>query len=131
MFDGEDRRDIPQFGDPTQYWGEAWLENVHRSFEAAKDGALIFNVELVDIARRYTNAALSLMNRVVSAKTPTEIFALQVANSWTHCARLLWQAAELNALTRRVLADIVQPTPLAARMSPQWPEKPRRAERHD
>jgi hypothetical protein len=114
---------IPHFGDPTQYWGEAWLENVHRSFEAAKDGALIFNVELVDIARRNTNAALSLMNRVVSAKTPAEIFALQVAHSWTHFGRLLWQAAELNALTRRVLADIAQPSPSAARMDPHVARK--------
>lgn len=108
MADFGDRPCISHFSDRTQYWHEAGLENVQRSFEAAEDGALVLNLELIDIARRNTNAALSLINRVVSAKTPAEIFALQVAHSWTQFGRLLWQAEELSALAMRVLSDIAQ-----------------------
>jgi hypothetical protein len=104
----EDRPCVSRFSDQTQYWHEAGLESVQRSLEAVEDGALVLNFELIDLARRNTNAAFSLINRVASAKTPAEIFALQVAHSWTQFDRLLWQAEELSALATRVLTDIAQ-----------------------
>lgn len=71
------------FIDRSTYWHEVALENVQRSLEAVEDGALVLTCELIDVARRNVNAALNFINRVVSAKSPAEIFELQVTHSWT------------------------------------------------
>ncbi len=99
---------IWRFTDYPKYWHEAGPEKVQRTLEAAEDGALVLNFELIDIARRNVNAALNFINRVGNAKSPGEVFALQVAHSWTQFGTLLWQAEELRALATGIFTDIAQ-----------------------
>jgi hypothetical protein len=96
------------FIDRPTYWHEVALENVQRSLEAAEDGALVLTCELIDVARRNANATFNFINRVASAKSPTEIFELHVIHSWTQFGAVLWQAEELRALAMGVLTEIAQ-----------------------
>ena len=101
-----------------EYWHEIAFEKVQRRLVAAEDGALVLNCELIDLARRNANAALNFINRVVSAKSPAEIFELQVIHSWTQFGAVLRQAEELRALAMGVLTDIAHARAIGSACEP-------------
>jgi hypothetical protein len=106
------------FIDRPTYWHEVALETVQRSREAAEDGALVLTCELIDVVRRNANAALNFLNRVVSAKSPAEIFELQVTHLWTQFGAVFRQAEELRALAMGVLTDIAQACAIGSASEP-------------
>jgi phasin len=84
------------------------LTKFERSFEAAGQGAAVFNRKIIDIARRNVDASFDLATSLAGAKNLTDIVQLQAAFWRKQFDTLTAQAEEVRALSKKTAADAAE-----------------------
>jgi hypothetical protein len=90
-------------------WPEAVLSAFERAFEAATQGALLLDREMIDIAQRNANASFGFLKRLAGVKNLGEMLDLQVTYWRNQSAALIGQAEELRAMATKAAADMTGP----------------------
>jgi phasin len=80
-----------------------------RSFDAAGQGAVAFNRQIVDIARRNVDASFDLAESLAGAKNLADMAELQAAFWRKQFGALTAQAEEVRALSMKVTAAAAEP----------------------
>ncbi len=88
---------------------DAGFDAVEKALDAAGQGATALNRKVIDIAQRNVNSGFDLANSLASAKTVSQVVALQTGFWQKQVGALSAQAEELAALSTKIAADIVEP----------------------
>src|SRR3990170_6752299 len=88
---------------------DASLTTFERSFDAAGQGAAVFNRKIVDIARRNVDASFDLAKSLAGAKNLADMVELQAAYWRKQFDTLTAQAEEVRALSTKVTANVAEP----------------------
>ena len=88
---------------------DASVTTFERSFDAAGQGAAVFNRKIVDIARRNVDASFDLATSLVGAKDLADIVELQRAYWQKQFGALASQAEEVRVLSTKITADAAEP----------------------
>jgi hypothetical protein len=99
----------PEIRGAQEFWPEAVLSAFERTFEAATQGALLLDREMIDIEQRNINASFGFLRRLAGAKNLGEMLDIQAAYWRTQSDALMGQAEELRALTTNVAVDMAGP----------------------
>jgi hypothetical protein len=84
---------------------EASVATFERSFDLAGQGAAVFHLKIVDVARRNVEKRFDLAKSLAGAKDLTEIVKLRAANWRKQIDTLTAQADEVRTLSTKVTAD--------------------------
>ena len=95
----------PEICGAQEFWPEAVLSAFERTFEAATQGALLLDREMIDIAQRNANASFSFLRRLAGAMNLGEMLDLQVTYWRNQTAALIGQAEELRAMATKAAAE--------------------------
>jgi phasin len=79
------------------------------SYKVGADGALNYNVKLLNSARANSDAVVDLMGNLASATSYAEVFELTTAYVRKQCEATSAQGRELAELAQKVTADTVEP----------------------
>ena len=85
-----------------------------RSFDAANQGTVAFNRQLIEIAQQNINSSFDLAKSLLGK----EVMELQAAYWRKQLSTITAQAEELRALSNRITADVAEPITTLARSSP-------------
>jgi len=88
---------------------EAVLDSWERTFGAARQGAVVLNHKIIDIAQWNINSGLDLAKSMVGAKNLAEATELQAAYWRKQLDTLTAQAEEVRALSTQMAADAAEP----------------------
>jgi phasin len=84
-------------------------ESWEKSFGAVGKGAVAFNRKVIDIAERNINTGFEFAANLAGAKNLAEAMELQASYWREQFNELRAQAEEVQALTRKVSADVAEP----------------------
>jgi phasin len=84
-------------------------ESWEKSFGAAGKGAVAFNRKVIDIAERNINTGFEFAANLAGAKNLAEAMELQTSYWREQFNEVRAQAEEVQALTRKVSADVAEP----------------------
>jgi len=79
------------------------------SFTAAKDGALAINAKAFEALRANAEANFDFLKSVFSAKSLSDVVALQTEFARKQVETMTSQTKDLGALTQKAMADAVEP----------------------
>ena len=99
----------PEICGAQEFWPEAVLSAFERTFEAATQGALLLDREMIDIAQRNANASFGFLKRLAGLKNLGEMLDLQVTYWCNQSVALIGQAEELRAMATKAAADMTGP----------------------
>jgi len=99
----------PEICGAQELWPEAVLSAFERTFEAATQGALLLDREMIDIAQRNANASFGFLKRLAGLKNLGEMLDLQVTYWRNQSIALIGQAEELRAMATKAAADMTGP----------------------
>ena len=88
---------------------QAVLASWQKSFGAANQGTVAFNLKLMDIAERNISTGFDLAMSLAGAKSAAEAMELQSAYWRKQLSRLQTQAEEVRALSTRITANVTEP----------------------
>lgn len=88
---------------------DATLTTFERTFDAAGQGAVAFNLKIVDLAQCNVDASFDLATSLAGAKDLADMVELQAAFWRKQLGVLTAQAEEVRALSTRVTAAAVEP----------------------
>jgi hypothetical protein len=87
----------------------AVLVSWNKSFGAANQGAVAFNLKMMDIAERNINTGFDFALSLAGAKNLTEAMELQSTHWRKQLGQLRNQAEEVRALSTRLTANVAKP----------------------
>ena len=85
------------------------LASWQKSFGAANQGTVAFNLKIMDIAERNISTGFDLAMSLAGAKNASEAMELQSAYWRKQLSRLQTQAEEVRALSTRITANVTEP----------------------
>jgi phasin len=85
---------------------DASVATLERTFDAAGQGVVAFNLKITDIAQRNVNSGFDLAKSLAGAKNLSEMVELQAAYWQKLLSALKSQAEEVRALSTKVAADV-------------------------
>lgn len=85
------------------------LTSWQKSFGAANQGTVAFNLKIMDIAERNISTGFDLAMSLAGAKNAAEAMELQSAYWRKQLSRLQTQAEEVRALSTRITANVTEP----------------------
>ena len=88
---------------------DASVTTFEQTFDAAGQGAAIFNRKIVDIARRNLSASFDLAKSLAGAKSFVDMVELHAAHWRKQIGALTAQAEEVRELSTKVTADAAGP----------------------
>jgi phasin len=88
---------------------DASVATLERTFDAAGQGAVVFNRKIIDIAQRNVNSGFDLAKSLAGAKNLSEMVELQTAYWQKLLGALKSQAEEVRTLSTKVTADVGEP----------------------
>jgi hypothetical protein len=99
------QRSVERSKDTLRSVYESW----EKSFGAVGKGAVAFNRKVIDIAERNINTGFEFAANLAGAKNLAEAIELQASYWREQFNELRAQAEEVQALTRKVSADVAEP----------------------
>lgn len=90
------------------------LVSWNKSFGAANQGAVAFNLKIIDMTERNISTGFDLAMNLAGAKNVAEAVEMQSAYWRKHLSQLQAQAEEVKALLSRLNANVTEP------MEAQW-----------
>src|SRR6476660_9097925 len=88
---------------------EASVATFEKSFDAAGQGAAVFNRKIIDLGRRNVNSVFDLAKSLAGARNLSDIVQVQAAYWQKQVSVLTAQAEEVRALSTKVAADAADP----------------------
>ena len=88
---------------------EASVATFERSFDAAGQGAAVFNRKIIDIARRNVDASFDLAKSLAGAKNLADMVELQAACRRKQFDALTAQAEEVRTLSPKGTTEVAGP----------------------
>ena len=85
------------------------LASWQKSFGAANQGTVAFNLKIMDIVERNISTGFDLAMSLAGAKNAAEAMELQSAYWRKQLSRLQTQAEEVRALSTRITANVTEP----------------------
>jgi hypothetical protein len=80
-----------------------------KTFDAAGQGAAVFNRKIIDLGRRNVNSVFDLAKSLAGARNLSDIVQVQAAYWQKQVSVLIAQAEEVRALSTKVAADAADP----------------------
>jgi phasin len=80
-----------------------------KTFDAAGQGAAVFNRKIIDLGRRNVNSVFDLAKSLARARNLSDIVQVQAAYWQKQVSVLTTQAEEVRALSTKVAADAADP----------------------
>jgi len=88
---------------------DASIALFEKTFDAAGQGAAVFNRKIIDLGRRNVNSVFDLAKSLAGARNLTDIVQVQAAYWQKQVSVLAAQAEEVRALSTKVTADTAEP----------------------
>jgi phasin len=88
---------------------DASIALFEKTFDAAGQGAAVFNGKIIDLGRRNVNSVFDLAKSLAGARNPSDIVQVQAAYWQKQVSVLTAQAEEVRALSTKVTADTAEP----------------------
>jgi hypothetical protein len=88
---------------------DASIALFEKTFDAAGQGAAVFNGKIIDLGRRNVNSVFDLAKSLAGARNLSDIVQVQAAYWQKQVSVLAAQAEEVRALSTKVTADTVEP----------------------
>jgi phasin len=89
-------------------------ETIEAVYASASKGAADYSGKLIDIARTNANAAFDVAEKLVSVKSPTDVFAIWSTYARSQYETMTSQTKELVELGQRVAAETAEPIKTAS-----------------
>ena len=88
---------------------DASIALFEKTFDAAGQGAAVFNGKIIDLGRRNVNSVFDLAKSLAGARNLSDIVQVQAAYWQKQVSVLAAQAEEVRALSTKVTADTAEP----------------------
>ena len=88
---------------------DASIAVFEKTFDAAGQGAAVFNRKIIDLGRRNVNSVFDLAKSLAGARNLSDIVQVQAAYWQKQVSVLTAQAEEVSALSTKVAADATDP----------------------
>ena len=88
---------------------DASIALFEKTFDAAGQGAAVFNRKIIDLGRRNVNSVFDLAKSLAGARNLSDIVQVQAAHWQKQVSVLTAQAEEVRALSTKVAADTAEP----------------------
>ena len=88
---------------------DASIALFEKTFDAAGQGAAVFNRKVIDLSRRNVNSVFDLAKSLARARNLSDIVQVQAAYWQKQVSVLTAQAEEVRALSTKVTADTAEP----------------------
>ena len=88
---------------------DASIALFEKTFDAAGQGAAVFNRKIIDLGRRNVNSVFDLAKSLARARNLSDIVQVQAAYWQKQVSVLTAQAEEVRALSTKVAADTAEP----------------------
>ena len=88
---------------------DASIALFEKTFDAAGQGAVVFNRKIIDLGRRNVNSVFDLTKSLAGARNLSDIVQVQAAYWQKRVSVLTAQAEEVRALSTKVTADTAEP----------------------
>jgi phasin len=88
---------------------DASVATFEKTFDAAGQGATVFNRKIIDLGRRNVNSVFDLAKSLAGARNLSDIVQVQAAYWQKQVSVLTAQAEEVRALSTKVAADAAEP----------------------
>ena len=88
---------------------DASIALFEKTFDAAGQGAAVFNGKIIDLGRRNMNSVFDLAKSLAGARNLSDIVQVQAAYWQKQVSVLTAQAEEVRALSTKVTADTAEP----------------------
>ena len=88
---------------------DASVATFEKTFDAAGQGAAVFNRKIIDLGRRNVNSVFDLAKSLAGARNLSDIVQVQAAYWQKQVSVLIAQAEEVRALSTKVAAEAADP----------------------
>ena len=88
---------------------DASIALFEKTFDAAGQGAAVFNRKIIDLGRRNVNSVFDLAKSLAGARNLSDIVQVQATHWQKQVSVLTAQAEEVRALSTKVAADTAEP----------------------
>ena len=88
---------------------DASVATFEKTFDAAGQGAAVFNRKIIDLGRRNVNSVFDLAKSLAEARNLSDIVQVQAAHWQKQVSVLIGQAEEVRALSTKVAAEAADP----------------------
>ena len=88
---------------------DASIATFEKTFDAAGQGAAVFNRKIIDLGRRNVNSVFDLAKSLAGARNLSDIVQVQAAYWQKQVSVLIAQAEEVRALSTKVAAEAADP----------------------
>ena len=88
---------------------DASVATFEKTFDAAGQGAAVFNRKIIDLGRRNVNSVFDLAKSLAGARNLSDIVQVQATYWQKQVSVLTAQAEEVRALSTKVAADAAEP----------------------